>query len=123
MKITSALFAKSYYSIGPGLDIQPLIRLTHITDTFIYANLFLEKEEVVGWYEKNFSFYGFEIINKKIINNFDEKNYFEIQDRNRRISARPRQRATWGKGNLRRAANCPAFFGLIREEAPRFKFF
>lgn len=78
MKITAKMFEKSFYSFGAGLDIQPMMRFTHLTDTFISANLFLDKELVIKWYERSFRWYGFEILDKKIISDFDEREYFEL---------------------------------------------
>jgi hypothetical protein len=78
MKITSAQFEKSYYAIGPGLDIQPLMRFTHLTDTFIYVNLYISKEMVIKAYERYFRWYGFDIVSKEIVNEFDEIDCFEL---------------------------------------------
>ena len=79
MKITSKMFEKSLYNIGAGYDIEPLLRLTHLTGTFIYVNLGLKKEKVVDWYEKAFKYSNdLEILQKTVYDDFDELDYFEM---------------------------------------------
>ena len=46
-KITKEEFASCFYYIAPGLDFEPLMRFSHICDTFIYANLYYTFEEVL----------------------------------------------------------------------------
>ncbi len=78
MKITKELFEKSFFSIGAGLDIEPLLRFTNIIDTFIYVNLYIDLTSIEKWYDNVFSRGDFEIIDKTIIENFDELDYFEL---------------------------------------------
>jgi len=79
LKITPDVFAKSLYYIGPGYDIEPLLRFTHLTDTFIYTNLFLSLKEVTGWYEKQFALHpDIEVLARDICRDFDETRYFDL---------------------------------------------
>lgn len=78
MKITSELFEKSFFYIGAGFDTEPMERFTHITDTFLYANLFIEKEKITKWYDEKFQHGDFRIIEKTIADDFDELDYFEM---------------------------------------------
>jgi len=79
MKITTKIFEQSFYNIGAGFDIEPLHRFTHLTNTFIYVNLGLKKDKVIEWYDYALRFSeDIEIIEKTVIDNFDELNYFEM---------------------------------------------
>ena len=40
-------FAKSLMYLAPDVDIQPLMRFSNLTDTFVYANLFLDENEAI----------------------------------------------------------------------------
>lgn len=40
-------FSRSVYYPAGGFDLEPLQRLSHLFDTFIYANIFLTLEEIV----------------------------------------------------------------------------
>ena len=69
MKITTEIFEKSFFSIGGGLDIEPLLRFSHISDFFINVNLFLSKEYVIKWYDRAFQYCkDIEVLEKKVIN-------------------------------------------------------
>jgi hypothetical protein len=81
MKITKELFEKSFFTIGGGYDIEPLLRFTHLSTFFINVNLFLEKSEVIEWYDKAFKYCNeIEVLEKIIIDDFDEKLYFELAE-------------------------------------------
>ncbi|MCF8324786.1 MAG: hypothetical protein K9I84_07490 [Leadbetterella sp.] len=45
--ITKELFANSYYSIGAGLTLSPMLKMSHLTSDFIFCNLYLTKNEVI----------------------------------------------------------------------------
>lgn len=45
-------FARSYFSIGSGLSIMPLMRFSHLSQDFIFCNLFMSREQVKSWYLK-----------------------------------------------------------------------
>ena len=47
MSTLKKAFKKSLYYIGAGFDWQPLLRMSHITQTFFYVNLFYTKEQVL----------------------------------------------------------------------------
>ena len=51
--ITKELFANSYFSIGAGLTLSPLLKMSHLTTNFIFCNLYLTKKEVKTWYDNN----------------------------------------------------------------------
>jgi hypothetical protein len=78
MRITSEIFKKSFYYIGAGFDIQPILRFTHLTDTFLYANLLLPLEEVLEWYDRHLNDGDIKIIKRTIIHDFTELDYFEL---------------------------------------------
>ncbi|GHB49218.1 hypothetical protein [Mongoliitalea lutea] len=76
-KITQLQFEKSFFNIGAGKDINPLLRFGHMTDTFIYTNLYLSKEEIETWYgEQFFLHYDFKLVEKKVIKSHGNQ-YFE----------------------------------------------
>lgn len=81
MKITKEIFEKSFFSIGGGFDIQPLIRFSHISDFFINVNLFIEKGEAIKWYDKAFKYCDdIDVIDKQVIDRFDEEEFFELNE-------------------------------------------
>lgn len=81
MKITTEIFEKSFFSIGGGLDIEPLLRFSHISDFFINVNLFLSKDYVIQWYDRAFQYCDdIEVLEKKVINEFDEEEFFELHE-------------------------------------------
>jgi hypothetical protein len=80
MKITKEIFKESFFSIGAGLDIEPLLRFTNIIDSFIYVNLYIDLTSIEKWYDKVFSQGDFSIIDKTIIENFDEIDCFELNN-------------------------------------------
>jgi hypothetical protein len=49
--IDTKAFERSFFYIGPGFDIQPLLRFTHVCDTFLYANVFLDTRPAEEWYD------------------------------------------------------------------------
>jgi hypothetical protein len=58
-----------------------LIRFSHICDFFINANLFIEKEEAIEWYDKAFKYCNdIVVIEKQVIDEFDEKDFFELSE-------------------------------------------
>lgn len=48
--IDQETFRESYYSIGSGFNLQPLLRFSHLTNDFIYTNLFISKDSMFKWY-------------------------------------------------------------------------
>jgi hypothetical protein len=78
MKITTDMFRRSLYNIGPGFDLQPMLRFTHVTDVFMYVNLYLWQEDMEDWYEDEFKRYGIEVRGKEVISDFDETAHFEL---------------------------------------------
>lgn len=78
-KITHQQFQTSLFNIGAGKDINPLLRFAHLTDTFIYTNLYISKEEIQSWYTKQFFMHpDFELIEKEEITNFGNA-FFEAE--------------------------------------------
>jgi hypothetical protein len=76
---TPKMFSKSFFYIAPGLDFEPLIRFSHLTDTFIYVNLYLTKYEVKKSITKYLEESEFlEPISFKEYDDFDETIYFEL---------------------------------------------
>ena len=77
--ISKELFSESFYYIAPGFDFEPLFRFSHLCNTFLYANLWYTKEEVLENIKSKFLDNPFLEI-KSIIefDDFDELKYFEI---------------------------------------------
>jgi hypothetical protein len=78
MIITKELFENSHFNIGGGYDIEPLIRFTHSCSIFINLTLYLNLDEVTKWYDNRFKYSDFEVLEKTIIENFDERTHFEL---------------------------------------------
>jgi hypothetical protein len=51
-KLSTALFQSSIFNIGAGFDLEPIKRFHHITDTFIYTNVYIDCDEIKDWYTK-----------------------------------------------------------------------
>ncbi len=78
-KITIKEFERSLYYIGAGYDIEPMLRFTHITDTFIYVNLHLSFEEISDWYDEQFELHpDIELLEKELDSSFDETTHFDL---------------------------------------------
>ena len=77
--ITKEIFNNSFYYIGPGFDFEPLSRFSHLCNTFIYANLWYTKSEVLKNIKlelENNDYLQIEsVIEHK---NFDELSFFEF---------------------------------------------
>ena len=48
--LSSALFKRSIFNIGAGFDIEIIKRFSHLTDTFIYTNVYLNFTDVRSEY-------------------------------------------------------------------------
>jgi len=81
--ITTEMFTNSFYYPAPGFDIQPLKRFTHLCDNFLYANLFINKEDVLKWYTRELNRGDFEILETKTYDDFREEDFFELDDKYR----------------------------------------
>lgn len=77
------MFTNSFYYPAPGFDIQPLKRFTHLCDNFLYANLFINKEDVLKWYTRELNRGDFEILETKTYDDFREEDFFELDDKYR----------------------------------------
>lgn len=75
--ITSKLFESSLFYIGPGYDVEPIRRLSHICQDFLYVNLFLDRYEVESWYSRWLKIVGFDIINVAVDDSFREETHLE----------------------------------------------
>lgn len=59
-------FSRSCLNIGAGYDLQPLMRFAHMTDTFLYTNVYLPQEGIEKWYNtqlkahKDFEIFDFQ---------------------------------------------------------------
>ncbi len=81
MKITASEFSNSFFYIGSGYDLQPLLRFTHICENFIYTNLFIDQNKMEEWYDLSLRKHNdLEIVNKKVIPDFDEEENFELHE-------------------------------------------
>ncbi len=74
MKLDRLTFERSFFYIGPGYDIQPLLRFTHLCDTFLYPNLYLDRTAVERWYDSALAAADdIEVLNKRVTRGFDSK--------------------------------------------------
>jgi len=71
MRIDHQTFARSFFYIGPGFDIQPLLRFTHLCDTFLYPNLYLDLGPVERWYDEAFAAADIEVLGKRVTRGLD----------------------------------------------------
>ncbi len=79
MIITHPIFEKSFFYIGAGLDIEPLLRFTHICTEFIYVNLYLDQKRVAKWYDWALGLCpDIEVLEKEVVHGFDEEIHFEL---------------------------------------------
>lgn len=77
--ITKELFSNSYYALGAGLTISPLLKMSHLTTDFIFCNLYLTKHQVKTWYDKNIARSSdLELLDYREVQNFDELKHFEL---------------------------------------------
>jgi hypothetical protein len=80
MIVSTEMFSNSFYYPAPGFDIQPLKRFTHLCDNFLYANLFINKKDVLDWYNRELNRGDFEILETTIHDDFREENFFELDN-------------------------------------------
>lgn len=81
MKITTEIFENSFFSIGGGYDIEPLLRFSHLCDFFVNVNLFLTKTKVINYYDALFNVCNdIEVLEKTVIDEFNEDFFFELND-------------------------------------------
>lgn len=79
MKISSQEFKDSFYYIAPGKDFEPLIRFSNQCKYFFYANLYLNKDEVLDYISRYFKDNFFlELLEQRIYDDFDETTYFDL---------------------------------------------
>lgn len=77
--IDLSLFQRSYFSMASGLSIEPLLRMTHICQDFIYTNLYLEQDYVKKWYDQQIQWApDLELVSVDVVNDFDEMRHFEL---------------------------------------------
>lgn len=77
--ITKELFANSYFSIGAGLTLSPMLKMSHLATDFIFCNLYLTKSQVKTWYDKNIEHsMDLELLNYTEVQDFDELKHFEL---------------------------------------------
>lgn len=77
MRITRDDFKRSFFYIGPGFDVEPLFRFTHVTDMFIYVNLLLGKEEIKTWYDGEFAKWGFDVLAYEEVGGIPNESFFD----------------------------------------------
>ena len=87
MFITDELFCSSFYYIGPGFDIQPLWRFSHLCNTFLFVNLYLNQEEVRKWYERQVQYHDdAELLSVEEVAEFSEHTYLTPKAKARQFS-------------------------------------
>ena len=79
MKISSQEFRDSFYYIAPGKDFEPLLRYSNQCSQFFYANLYMDKEEILGYVDRYFKNNFFlELLETTFYDDFDETTHFEL---------------------------------------------
>jgi hypothetical protein len=79
MHVDRQTFERSFLYLGPGYDIQPLLRFTHLCDTFLYANLYLDRGPVEAWYDAAFAeARDIEVLGKEVTADLDPLTAFDL---------------------------------------------
>ena len=79
MHVDRPTFQRSFLYLGLGYDIQPLLRFTHLCDTLLYANLYLDRGPVEAWYDAAFAeARDIEVLGKEVKADFDPLTAFEL---------------------------------------------
>ena len=79
MKITHSEFANSCYYIGAGKDIEPLLRFSHLCDTFLCANLYMDCAEILDYLHRSLDGHPLlELIDEEVDHSFEERTHFEL---------------------------------------------
>ena len=69
----------SLFYIAPGFDFEPLWRMSHLCDTFFYANLYYSLDQVLNSVEAQLrSSEKVELISIDVDKSFDEINHFDL---------------------------------------------
>jgi hypothetical protein len=78
--ISQKLFQRSYYAIGAGKNLMALLKFSHLTQDFIFCNLYLDKEEILSYYLHEIKYFAqdLDLISHKVIDDFDELEHFEL---------------------------------------------
>ncbi len=72
-------FPNSLYYIAPGFDFEPLWRMSHLCDTFFYANLYYTLDKVqTSIYNQLQNSKNVEIVSLEIDERFDETTHFDL---------------------------------------------
>ena len=87
MVITDEVFCRSFYYIGSGLDTQPLWRFSHLCDTFLFVNLYLDQEQVRTWYVRQVQYHDdAELLSVEEVQEFSEDAYLTSEAQGRQFS-------------------------------------
>lgn len=72
-------FPNSFFYIAPGFDFEPLWRMSHLCDTFFYANLYYSIEQVKSSIALQLQkSENVEVISIEIDESFDEVTHFDL---------------------------------------------
>lgn len=72
-------FPNSLFYIAPGFDFEPLWRMSHLCDTFFYANLYYSLDQVLNSIELQLrSSEKVELISIAVDKSFDEITHFDL---------------------------------------------
>lgn len=73
------LFQKSYLSLASGISVEPLLRMSHICQDFIFTCLYLEKDFVKKNFDQQIRWSpDLEIVSYEEVGDFDELRHFEL---------------------------------------------
>ena len=79
MKITTSDFANSCYYIGAGKDIEPLLRFSHLCDTFLCVNLYMECADIQAYLRRCLDGHPLlELLDEEIDRSFEERTHLEL---------------------------------------------
>jgi len=79
MKITASDFANSCYYIGAGKDIEPLLRFTHLCDTFLCVNLYMDCADIQAYLRRCLDGHPLlELLDEEVDQSFEERTHLEL---------------------------------------------
>ena len=79
MKITPSDFANSCYYIGAGKDIEPLLRFSHLCDTFLCVNLYMECADIQAYLRRCLDGHPLlELLDEEVDLFFEERTHLEL---------------------------------------------
>lgn len=83
--ISLQTFQKSYFEIGgAGKCLMPLLKFSHLTQDFIFCNLYMDRDTILKWYLHEIKYFAkdLDLTSYQIIDDFNELEHFELPEGN-----------------------------------------